>query len=140
MIRDLLTPALIANFQNRGFRSVDDARTIGIFPAAHCDVGNLTIWDDKHEATIGIGDITHGHFNPYDNTLTDEQVAQHVTEDVIEFLTALFADRVLLWKSLDNRSGGWRRLDYETQSRLDTTALTYLWSGPVSNPDIIGAG
>src|SRR5262249_18304850 len=120
----------------RGFRPVNDARTIGTFPAAHSDVGDVTIWDDEHEATIGIGDITHGHFNPYDNTLTDQQVAQRVTEDVVEFLTTLLECRVLLWKSPDNGSGGWRRLDYQTQSRLDSTALTYVWSGPVSNRDI----
>jgi hypothetical protein len=33
---------------------------------------------------------------------------KRVTNEVVTFLTDLFADRVLLWKSPDVGSGGWR--------------------------------
>src|SRR5438094_4933911 len=129
MIRDVLLPALLANFPNRGFRTDDAPNAIGVFPAAHEKVGDVTIWDDGNEATIGVGDITHGHFNPYDDTLTEQQTAERVTSDVVAFLTDLFADRVLLWKSPDGGSGGWRILGHDNRySIMDADDLTYLWS------------
>jgi hypothetical protein len=136
MIRDVLLPALLANFPNRGFRIDDSPNAVGVFPAAHPDVGDVTIWDDGDEATVGISEITHGHFNPYDETLSEKQVAERVTSDVVEFLNDLFADRVLLWKSQDGRSGGWRILGHDNAySIMDGDDITYLWSGPVKNPD-----
>jgi|KBSSwiStaDraftv2_1062776.scaffolds.fasta_scaffold1969134_1 hypothetical protein len=139
MIRNVLLPALLANFPNRGFQAKESPR-IGIFPAEHPDVGDVTIVDDDSEVTVYVGDITHGHFNPYDQALTDEQVAEEVTADVVQFLNDLFADRVLLFKSPKDGSGGWRLLSYDHQYSLGAEALTYLWSGPVANPDIIDAG
>jgi hypothetical protein len=139
MIRDVLLPALVANFPDRGFR-IAQAPTIGVFPAAHSDVGDVTIVDDGYEATIYIADITHGHFNPYDQALTEQQIADEVTSDVVRFLNDLFADRVLLFKSRDGGSGGWRLLGYDSEYSLDANTLTFLWSGAVKNPDIINAG
>ena len=140
MIRDVLLPALQSKFPNRDFRTDDSQNAIGTFPCAHEEVGDVTIWDDGDEATVGIGDITHGHFNPYDENLTQEEVENRITQEVVAFLTDLFADRVLLWKSPDGGSGGWRILgDDGRYSIMDSNNLTYLWSGPVRNPDI-GAG
>jgi hypothetical protein len=140
MIRDVLQPALQSKFPNRGFRTDDSPNAIGIFPAAHEEVGEVTIWDDGDEATVAIGDITHGHFNLYDENLAPEEIEKRVTEDVVGFLTDLFADRIILWKSPDGRSGGWRILgDDNRYSIMDSDDQTYLWSGPVRNPDI-GAG
>src|SRR5438874_5478505 len=45
MIRDVLLPALLANFPNRGFQA-KESPTIGMFPAEHRDVGDITIVDD----------------------------------------------------------------------------------------------
>lgn len=131
MIRDLLLSALRDRFANRGMQPGKSGNEIAIFPAMHPEVGNLTIWDDGDAATIEIGDITHGHFNPYDDSLTSDQLAERVTEEVIDFLHDLFADRVLLWKSPDGRSGGWQRLGYGDESPRGDN-LRYLWSGPIS--------
>jgi len=138
MIRDVLLPALIANFSNRGFRA-EEPPNVGVFPAANLNVGDVTIVDDNYEATIYIGDITHGHFGPYDERVSDAQIAQEVTVAVVDFLKALFDDRVLLFKSPTNGSGGWQVMGYDHQLSLDANMLTYLWSGP-TNPDIIGGG
>ena len=136
MIREILLPALQAKFPNRGFRRDDSANDIGVFPAAHAEVGDVTIDDDGNEATVYIGEITHGHFNPYDERLSEKEIAEHVASDVVNFLDDLFADRVLLWKSPDGRSGGWRRLGEDNPySIMDGDDITYLWSGPVKNPD-----
>jgi hypothetical protein len=132
MIRDLLLPALIANFPDRGFQA-DEPPMIGVFPAAHPEVGDVTIYDDGDEATVYIGEITHTHFNPYDQSLTDAQIAATVTCDVVDFLTELFADRVLLWTSLENGSGGCQSLDYDGGRPRKSDVLTYVWSGPTSD-------
>src|SRR5262245_9296260 len=104
MIRAVLLPALLANFPYRGFETREPS-TIGVFPAAHEDVGDVTIVDDGDEATVYIGEITHTHFNPYDQTLSDAELAETVSDDVVGFLAELFADRVLLWKSPKDGSG-----------------------------------
>ena len=136
MIGEKLWSVLLKRFGHRGPQPGTSPDVIAVFPAAHPEVGDLTIWDHGDEATVAIGKITHGHFNPYDNSLTPEESAQRVTEEVIEFLNDLFADKVLLHKSRDGRSGGWRLLDDDTSnSRIDADDLAYLWSGPIQNPD-----
>lgn len=141
MIRDALLPALRLRFPDISFQIGDSPNPIAIFPAAHKEVGDVSIWDDGDEATVSIGEITHGHFNPYDETLTPEEIANRVTEEVVAFLKDLFADRVLLWKSLVGGAGGWSVLGHNNSlSLIDTDDLTYLWSGPVKNPEIGSAG
>lgn len=138
-ISDLLIPALRERFADRGMRSGSSDTEIAVFPAAHPEVGDLAIWDEEDEVTLGIGTITHGHFNPYDESLSSEAVAKSVTDEVLEFLEALFADRVVLSKSRDGRSGGWRMLENNEELSLqtyETTLLTYLWSGPIETSDI----
>ena len=136
MIRDLLIPALETKFPDRGLRTGTPPDAIAVFLAAHSEVGDVMIYDDGHQATVGIGTITHGHFSPYDATLTNDEIAARVTEVVITFLTDLFANRVLLWKLPEGGSGGWRILAHDHQySLMKSDDLTFLWSGPVDNPD-----
>lgn len=135
MISDLLLPALRDRFANRGLQPGKSGNEIALFPAIHPEVGDITIWDDGDEATIGIGEITHGHFNPYDDSFTSDQIAERVTEEVIEFLEDLFADRVLLWKSPDGRSGGWQVLGHGDDDPPRGDNLRYLWSGPIQSSD-----
>ena len=94
----------------------------------------MLIWDDGVEATVAVGKITHGHFNPYDARLTAEQATEHVSADVIEFLDDLFADRILLWTSGDGRSGGWGPLGAETNPSLDPGDKTYVRTDPRKSP------
>lgn len=133
MIRDVLVPTLEARFPGRSMRLGRAAEATIIFPAMHPGVGDVSIWDDGDEVTVAVGDITHGHFNPYDGSLTDTQVAQNVTEMVIDFLDALFTNRVVLWCSKDRRSGGWRVMDQPvTTAPLDLTGDVFVWSRPLA--------
>ncbi|MHC9539942.1 MAG: hypothetical protein AB9903_10520 [Vulcanimicrobiota bacterium] len=61
MIRDVLLPKLMDRFPGRGLRTGAPPGLIAVFPAAHPEVGDLTIYDDGEEATVCIGTITHGH-------------------------------------------------------------------------------
>jgi hypothetical protein len=135
MIRDVLLPILRERFAGRGLLTGASPDPIAVFPAMHPAVGDVFIWDDGEEATLGVGAITHSHFNPYDSSLTPGERANYVSEEVVAFLDDLFADRILLWKSPDGGSGGWQIIGQDhSVSLLDSHDLTFLWSGPVKNP------
>lgn len=132
MIREILIPTLETRFPGRDMRLGISPEATVIFPAAHPRVGDVSIWDDGNEATVGIGDITHGHFNPYDGNLSKSQIAHAVTEMVIDFLDALFSNRVVLWCSHDRRSGGWRVFDEPVSTApSDVSGDVFVWSGPL---------
>lgn len=55
-----------------------------------------------------------------------------VTEEVLLFISELFADKYLMWKSTKDGSGGWEYLDDTSELREpDANTRYYLWSGPV---------
>jgi hypothetical protein len=132
MIKDSILAELKRRFPDQSYSVGDDARTVAVFPAAHTQVGNVTIWDDGDEATVFIENITHGHFTSYDETLSKQEREKVVTEDVVDFLSELFADRVLLWTSESGRSGGWKMLQGQSPAELmHEKAKCFLWSGPI---------
>lgn len=131
MIRDKLIPILEQKYAGLGLRVGSPPNPVAVFPANHPSIGDLLIYDDGDEATVSIGEITHGHFNPYDATLTREEAETKVIDEVLGFLDDLFADKYLLWKSRDNGSGGWQHLDY-TDGPVRPREKTdyFVWSGP----------
>lgn len=133
MIRDHLIPALKSEFAGWEIDFSPEAPAIAAFPASQEAVGRVLIYDDGDEATVVIENITHGHFNPYDESLKDEEREKIVVEDVIEFLKALFSDRVLLHTSANHGVGGWTRLDLcEGPAQLSQSLRYFLWSKPYS--------
>ena len=131
MIRDCLIPALKREFS--GWEVMFDAppQPIATFAAAQPAVGRVLVYDDGDEATVLIENVTHGHFSPYDEKLSETQRDETVTEDVIDFLKALFGDRVLLHCSPDKHRGGWVRLDLKDGPVELSPAFEYfLWSRP----------
>ena len=109
---------------------------IATIQAAHPDVGDVLIYDDEDEATVFVGDITHNHYNPYDETLSQEQVDNAVTEDVIEFLEALFRDKILMWKT-GRGGGGSTHIEHEENiDKIVENNKAFLWSGPIGINDL----
>jgi hypothetical protein len=132
MIKTVLLVALKQKFSAQSFRVSDDDKIVAVFPAAHPQVGDVKIWDDGNEATMEIGKITHGHFDAYGATLSEPERDKMVTEEVVNFLTELFADRVLLWVSESSKSGGWQMLGEKPPLACMREKGTYfLWSGPI---------
>jgi hypothetical protein len=131
MIRDHLIPALKREFSGWEVAFDGPPQPIATFPAAQPAVGRVLVYDDGDEATVLVENVTHSHFNPYDEKLSEAQRDEMVTEDVVDFLKALFSDRVLLHSSPDNRSGGWTRLDLEDGPvELSPSFRYFLWSRP----------
>ena len=136
MIRDKLIPLLEQKYAGLGVRVGSPPDPIAVFPARHPGVGDLSIYDDGDEATVSIGEITHGHFNPYDATLTQEEAEAEVVGEIMGFLEDLFSDKYLLWKSRDNGSGGWQHLDYVGEpARPRENTDYFVWSGPFTMDD-----
>jgi len=133
MIRDYLVPALKREFAGWEIDFTPEAPAIAAFPASQEVVGRVLVYDDGDEATVCIENITHGHFKPYDENLKEEERDKIIVEDVLEFLKALFADRVLLHTSADHGVGGWTRLDSsEGPAQLSPSLRYFLWSKPYS--------
>jgi hypothetical protein len=131
MIRDHLVPALKREFPGWDIAFDAPPKPIATFPAVQPAVGRVFIYDDGHEATVVVENVTHNHFNPYDDTLTEAKRDELVTEEVMDFLKALFSDRVLLHSSPDNGTCGWTRLDLEDEPVEFSPSFRYfLWSRP----------
>jgi hypothetical protein len=126
VIADTLFPLLRERFADRGIRLESQPQVCAIFPAAHPEVGDIQVCDDGDEVTVYAGNFTHGHFSNYDD-LPEGDKARDISESVIDFLEAVFADRVAFWGS-HKTGGGWRRLDIGTQEK--PKASEYVWSGP----------
>ncbi len=131
MIRDCLIPAMKREFSGWEVAFDVPPQPIAAFAAAQPSVGRVLVYDDGDEATVLIENVTHGHFNSYDEKLSDAQRDEMVTEDVIDFLKALFSDRVLLHCSPDKHGDGWTRLDLKVGPiELSPSFQYFLWSRP----------
>ena len=130
MIGDALVPALERAFPGRGLRVTPGGKPVAVFPAACPEVGDLMIYDDGEEATVLIENVTHHHSRPYDQGLTADALARWVAEDVVAFLTDLFADEVLLWAiNKGQGGGGWRRGFRGTvPADIPVEAEVFVWS------------
>jgi len=131
VIKDVLIPTLKEQFPNRGMKTADPPDPVAVFPAAHPEVGDVVIWDEGCEATLAIGSLTHSHFNPYDESLSDRETAERVTEEVVEFLNALFSDRVVIYTRKGGQIGGWTyTTDSTKKPNIPDDARVYVWLGP----------
>jgi hypothetical protein len=131
MIRDLLIPAIKEAFPDKPFVFGDTPDPIAKLSSGVAEIGDLLIHDDDEEATISISEITHGHFNTYDKSLTRDQIDVRVTEMVIGFLRALFSDHVLLYRTPSRSMGGWSVLTSSPDEEKIVKGREYfLWSGP----------
>jgi hypothetical protein len=128
-IRDIMLVELTRRFGRESFHAGDLAETLAVFPAKHTEVGDVMITDDGDEVTLSIGTITHGHFNAFD--LSSSDAAQEIVTRVGEFLEALFAGRVLLWRSETGLSGGWRWMQQDESPAPHKGVRKYTWNGPI---------
>lgn len=148
-IRDILVPVLVEQFMDRGLRLGDPPDPIAVFPAAHPEVGDVRISDRDTSADVAVGDIAYDHFfNPYDEERGTDKAAEGIAKEVVRFLQELFADRLLIWRSSDGRTRGWReRGDAGHSAPLvvdDREYRTYVWSGPLgvwqATPTVLARG
>jgi hypothetical protein len=138
-------PSRLAAAFHELFRSaVSDARHTATFegeqlvlslPAAHPAVGELTIWIDADEITVGIGEHFHCHFPTYlHDEPTSNAAEQEAAQEAAAFVRDVLDNRVVL--HLHSEAGqvrwsGTYHLDRYPQRKNDRGTRQYLWSGPI---------
>jgi hypothetical protein len=132
MISDVLIPKLRERFADRGLQVGVPPEPCAVFTAINPDVGDIVISDDGFELTLEAGRFTHSHFYNYDQDLSETEKAERISEDVVQFLDDLFADRIVLWGSNDS-SGGWYPRDEPRSGFWSGRGELYVWSGPLRN-------
>jgi hypothetical protein len=133
MLLKEMTEELKANFPNLQFSINEKGKHITI-PAKSVEVGNITIYDDSHELTIGVGNFTHWHASCYEDSLNEKEKRNLIVSEVIEFLTDLFNEKIVMWGN--NESGGGF---YNIEGNLNEQDAPlepekeekYVWSGKI---------
>ena len=58
-----------------------------VFPAEHPDVGEIHVWLDREEVTVGIGHFYHTHFETYlDESLPKDDAEAQAVAEAIAFI------------------------------------------------------
>ena len=131
MNRDQFIAEIEKSFSGQEMKIDREKNPMITFPAAQKDVGDVFLQDDGNEITVFVEKITHGHFACYETNITEHEREATITEDVINFLQALFSDKVLLFTTADKRSGGWATLAPDKDPmQLSANRTYYLWSKP----------
>ena len=129
MIRSFLEPLLWERFPSLPFAFQKQNAPFVILDAPCPEIGRLEVWDDGDEVTVCLTKISHGHFGCYDEDATLEAKERSIALDVVDFLTALFADRVVLFRVVGGLASGWYRL--KEGQKLPAPSIfkrQYVWS------------
>jgi len=130
VLSSLLLPILRKRFAGRGLVEGAPPNPCAVFPGVHPGIRGLSIYDDGDELTVCVDDLTHGHFAECDDQLPEAELERRIVDAVVEFLDALFADRVAVWGQA-NIGGGWYRIDLGG-SGGPPGIPEFVWSGPRS--------
>ena len=90
MIRDLIVPAVQEAFPHKLFVVSSPPEPVLKLGSGCTDIGDLAIYDDGQEATVSITEITHGHFHPNDESLTQDQIDANVRRTLFVSSTRSF--------------------------------------------------
>ena len=130
-----MTEELKANYPNLQF-SVNDKEKCITIPAKSNDVGDITIYDDEHELTVGVGNFTHWHASCYEEALREKEKAILIVSEVIDFLTDLFNEKIIMWGSHD-KGGGFYNIEGNTNEQdaplEPESEEKYVWSGKINS-------
>lgn len=73
-----------------------DRLTITI-PAHHQETGDIVVWIDGDEVTVGIGEYFHTHFEAYLGSEPPEEVDRRLaTEHALDFIESFMTERTFL--------------------------------------------
>ncbi|MFO0962640.1 MAG: hypothetical protein U0625_06995 [Phycisphaerales bacterium] len=78
-----------------GFRAEFTDRLVVTIPAKHAEVGDITVWLDGDEVTVGIGQLHHCHFEvciQTDPTLDERE--QAAAESAARYIRDILDERV----------------------------------------------
>lgn len=121
-----LIPILRERFRDRGLVTGEPPEPCAVFPGIHPGIRRVAVYDDRVELTVAVDDLTHGHFS--DDSAPRAVGEQRTVAAVVEFLDALFDDRVVVWGQ-HSTGGGWYRPDLGGSGGRPGVP-EFVWSGP----------
>jgi hypothetical protein len=150
-VRDILVPMLRERFPDRGLQLGSAPGPIAVFPAAHREVGAASVASsgDDSGVDVAVGGVARdSFFNPYEDEQGTVAAAQGIAQNVVRFLEELFADRLLMWRSDDGATLGWRERGEAGHTAPlvvdDRVYHTYIWTRPLgtwqATPTILARG
>lgn len=132
MIRTHLELALSKRFPSYPFEIHEGHAPFATLDAPCAGIGRLELCDDGDEVTLYLTELTHGHFGCAEEALSTEEKEAAIASDVVEFLDALFADRIVTYRAIGGLVGGWRLLnegeDLPPPSKFRSQ---YVWTHPI---------
>jgi hypothetical protein len=129
MIQEHLIAGLKSTFPEKAFEYSHPPHPVASLQSPCEELGRLEISDDGYEATVYLTGATHGHFGCFDDQLSEAQKEAEISSDVIFFLRALFADRVVVWRFAGGLAGGWRVLQADEQlPKTSHLRKGFVWS------------
>ncbi|WP_160062117.1 hypothetical protein [Psychromonas sp. L1A2] len=126
MYFDALVKKVESEFPNNNFHLNAQEFLISISPKC-AEFGVVEIQDDCDEFIIFIGKFTHVHISCHDASLNKQQQAESAASEVVEFLSDLFSDKIVLWGSTE-KGGGYYYPEFSSAENQDTQ---WLWSGAI---------
>ena len=110
-------------------------RLVVTVPALHPETGDIVVWLDGDEVTVGIGEHFHCHFETdLDGGVPQADRERLAVERAVEFIEAFMADSIVLRVRREGGrvvSAGTHPVDTQEASP-DANETDYLWSGPSS--------
>jgi hypothetical protein len=126
-LSSLLLPRLRSSFPDLTLRVGESPHPVVVIEAVHPDVGDVEIYDDGEELTIGLGNFTHAHVGLGESK-------DRIVELAVALLTELFSDSVVLWGPQSGSGGYYRKGQTSSLAKLLSKEGTqYVWSGPLQD-------
>jgi hypothetical protein len=120
-----LLSRLRSSFPNLTLRVGESPYPVVVIEAIHPDVGNVEIYDDGEELTIGLGNFTHAHVGLGESK-------DKIVELAVALLTDLFSDGLVPWGSHSGAGGYYRKGQISSLAKmLSKDSTRYVWSGPL---------
>jgi hypothetical protein len=110
---------------------VNEDRTVSI-PPIHKEFGSIEIQAYGSELMIFVGNFTHWHASCDEENLSDQEKAEMIAEDVVEFLHDVFNDKIIMWGSNEGSGGFITRDEQQRQKPQSKIHQMWLWSGALS--------
>lgn len=132
MLLDEVEKELRIKFTSFEFK-IDKKKHLIKIKGSNSIIGDIEIEDNLEELIIVIGNFTHWHAGCYDESLSKREKEHQIVTEVINFLTDLFNDKIVIWGSHKN-VGGFYYID-KNQAQQDTPLEEenginkYVWSG-----------
>jgi hypothetical protein len=100
-----------------------------IIPAKSQETGELHIWVDGDEITVGIGQHFHTHFDTFSNFATLAEREKEASRQASQFIQDVLADKVIIYVS--ERSAGCYSVGSKGEALVKPGDKKMVWSGMI---------